>query len=295
MATPNVAVIVGSSKGLGLHLARSYLARTDLHVVSLSRSPSQARKAILDTSEASPLSTGVNGGDKKGREHDAASLSGFDGGRLTSLEVDAKQEDSIAQAASEVEKKFGQGSLKLLFNVAGVLTPEKNLAQVDYQKMLEQFQLNTFFPLLSYKHFAPLIPKPGPVPDDAPCLSHGLLPRGLSVCASLSARVGSIADNERGGWYSYRASKAAQNQITKSVSREMYNKNLNAIALALHPGTVRSDLSKEFTGGPNSSKQKDHGEFEAHEAAANLVNVLSKTSKEHNGKFLDWAGKEVPW
>ena len=294
MPAPNVAVIVGSSKGLGLHLARAYLARTDLQIVSLSRTPDQARKAILDTSSASPLSTGAQPNEKKSSQ-DAATMSAFDSSRLTNLEINVKEEDSIAQAASEVSKKFGQGSLKLLFNVAGVLTPEKNLSQVDYDQMLQQFQINTFFPLLSYKHFAPLIPKPGPIPEDAPCLSHGLLPRELSVCASLSARVGSIGDNQRGGWYSYRSSKAAQNQITRSVSREMYNKNMNAVALALHPGTVRSDLSKEFTGGPNSSKPKNEGEFEAHESAAHLVNVLKGIKKEDNGKFLDWQGKEVPW
>lgn len=262
--------------------------------MSLSRSPDAARKAILDTKTASPLSTGTQSSEKKASE-DASKMSGFDSSRLTNLELDATKEDSIAQAASEVSKKFGEGSLKLLFNVAGVLTPEKNLSQVDYDEMLQQFQINTFFPLLSYKHFSNLIPKPGPIPEDAPCLSHGLLPRELSVCASLSARVGSIGDNQRGGWYSYRASKAAQNQITKCVSREMYNKNLNAVAVALHPGTVRSDLSKDFTGGPNSDKPKSDGEFEAHEAAANLVQVLKGVKKEDNGKFWDWQGKEVPW
>ncbi|CAO1634675.1 unnamed protein product [Parajaminaea phylloscopi] len=294
MPAPNVAVIVGSSKGIGLNLTRAYLARTDLQIVSLSRSPDAARKAILDTRGSSPLATGAHSSEVKSNG-DAAHMSSFDSSRLTSLEIDVRQEDSIAAAAQQVKDKFGEGSLKLLFNVAGTLTPEKNLAQVEYETLLEQFRINAFFPLLSYKHFAPLLPKPGPIPEDAPCLSHGLLPRELSIIASLSARVGSIADNQRGGWYSYRASKAAQNQFTRSFSKELHNKNLNAVALALHPGTVRSDLSKDFTGGPGSSKEKGPGEFEANEAAANLINVLKKVNKEDNGSFLDWSGKTVPW
>lgn len=294
MPSPNVAVIVGSSKGLGLNLTRAYLARTDLQIVSLSRSPDAARKAILDTRGSSPLATGAESSEVKANG-DAADMTTFDQSRLTNLEIDVRQEDSIASAAQQIKSKFGEGSLKLLFNVAGVLTPEKNLSQVDYNEMLEQFKINAFFPLLSFKHFSPLLPKPGPIPEDAPCLSHGLLPRELSLIASLSARVGSISDNHRGGWYSYRASKAAQNQFTRSFSKELSNKNLNAVALALHPGTVRSELSKAFTGGAGSSKQKAEGEFEANEAAANLINVLKKVSKEDNGKFLDYNGKEVPW
>lgn len=291
MVSPNVAVIVGSSKGIGLHLTRAYLARTDLQIVSLSRSPKEARKAILDTKLASPLSTGTKSSEKKANE-DASKLASFDQSRLTNLEIDVRKEDSIAQAASEVEKKFGKGSLKLLFNVAGKLTPEKNLQQVEYEEMLHQFQINTFFPLLSFKHFSPLLPKPGDTPSkDDPCLSHGLLPRDLSILTSLSARVGSISDNKRGGWYSYRSSKAAQNQITRSLSIELANKSSAALAVALHPGTVRTDLSKEFT----ANRELGKGEFEAPEAASNLIEVLSKLKKEDNGKFLDWEGKEVGW
>lgn len=295
MPAPNVAVIIGSSKGLGLNLARSYLARTDLQIVSLSRNPDAARKAIVDTRGASPIATGASSSDKKASTGDAADMSTFDGSRLTNLEVDVREEDSIAEAAKQVKSKFGEGALKLLMNVSGILTPEKNLAQVEYEEIMEHFKINAFFPLLSYKHFAPLIPKPGPIPDDAPCLSHGLLPRELSVIASLSARVGSIGDNHRGGWYSYRASKAAQNQFTRSFSKELSNKNLNAVAVALHPGTVRSDLSRDFTGGPGSDKKMGEGEFEPNQAAANLVEVLKGMNKEKNGMFLDFRGKEVPW
>lgn len=294
MATPSVAVIVGSSKGLGLHLTRAYLARTDLNIVSLSRKPDEARKSILDTRQGSPLSTGAKSDEKKSSD-DAGSMSSFDSKRLTNFEVDVRQEDSIAEAAKQVEQKFGKGSLKLLFNVAGTLQPEKNLSQVNYDEMMEQFKINAFFPLLSFKHFAPLLPRPGPVPEDAPCLSHGLLPRELSLIASLSARVGSIGDNHLGGWYSYRASKAAQNQFTRSFSGELRNKTINAIALALHPGTVRSDLSQDFTGGPHSEKPLGQGEFEPEQAANNLIEVLKKVKKEDNGKFLDWQSKEVPW
>lgn len=142
MAPPNVAVIVGSSQGLGLHLARSYLARTDLQVVSLSRKPSEARNAILDTKAASPLNLNGPNGSKKTGEADAANMSHLEGSRLTNLEVDVRNEESLQQAASEVSKKFGDSSLRLLFNVAGKLTPEKNLGQVEYEEMLEQFKVS---------------------------------------------------------------------------------------------------------------------------------------------------------
>lgn len=311
MPRPHVAVIIGSSQGLGLHLTRAYLARTDLHIVSLSRNPDQARKAILDTKGTSPLSyaqghpsngsSSSSDAEEKLARGDAAHMSTLSSDRLLSLPVDVRDEDSIAKAADSVREAYGEGSLKLLFNVAGRLHPEKNLGQVQYDEMLEQFKLNAFFPLLSFKHFAPLLPKPATSAREqedaaaAPCLSHGLLPRDLSIVASLSARVGSIADNQRGGWYSYRASKAAQNQFTRSLSRELHHRNLNAAALALHPGTVRTELSREFTGGAGSTKEKAEGEFEADEAARNLVRVIKGVKREDNGKFLDWRGQEVPW
>jgi len=98
-------------------------------------------------------------------------------------------------------------------------------------------RINTFAPLLSFKHFAPLLPKKIDYSaEEDSCPSRGFLPKNLSVIASMSARVGSISDNGRGGWYSYRASKAAQNQLTKTLSHELRLRNHPAISVGLHPG-----------------------------------------------------------
>ncbi|KAE8226173.1 hypothetical protein CF319_g1215 [Tilletia indica] len=297
MSPPSVAIIQGSSKGIGLALTRAYLARTSLHIVSLSRNPSAAREAILSTDSATSLL-------HKNTQDFSDAIKNDGEKRLTTIEIDIKEEDSIRAAKEEVEKKFGAGSLRLLFNISGVLQPEKNLTQVDAKSMLEMFQINTFAPLLMFKHFQSLLPeKPSSFNESSDASedpAKGLLPRDASVLASLSARVGSIADNGRGGWYSYRSSKAALNQITRTLSHELLMHNRPALACALHPGTVRSELSKAFTGGPgggDGNKKKGQGEFETWESAEHLMNVIKdlKKADNKNGIFRDWAGKEIPW
>jgi NAD(P)-dependent dehydrogenase (short-subunit alcohol dehydrogenase family) len=106
----------------------------------------------------------------------------------------------------------------------------------------------------------------------------------------MSARVGSITDNAMGGWYSYRASKAGVNQLVKSL--DIYLKNTaggNAMAVGLHPGTVKTDLSKEFWGSTKKEKL-----FEAEWVAERLCQVVKEVGVEGRGKCWDWAGKEIP-
>ncbi|KAK0524133.1 hypothetical protein OC835_001646 [Tilletia horrida] len=296
MSLPSVAVIQGSSQGIGLALTRAYLAKSSLHVVALSRNPSAARDAILATDASASLL----------HEHTQQfnnALKGDAKERLTTLEVDIKHEDSIKAARDEVEKKFGKDSLRLLFNVSGILRPEKNLGQIDAKSMLETFQINTFAPLLMFKHFESLLPaKPSSFDSSSDDPAAGLLPAQSSVLASLSARVGSIADNGRGGWYSYRSSKSALNQITRTLAHELQMRNRPALACVLHPGTVRSELSRDFTGGPGGvdkkkgqSREKGKGEFETWEAADHLMRVIQELAKDDNGVFRDWAGKDIPW
>lgn len=315
MAPGNVAVIVGASKGIGLELARIYLSQTNLQLVALSRNADQARKNILDTSSSSPLKVlfdkqkkGGNGDAAKphAQQMDAAELSHLDSSRLTTIDIDIKKEDSIRSASEEVRKKFGDDSLRFLFNVAGVLTVEKNVGQVEYEEMLEQFQINTFAPLLTSKHFVPLFAKKLKANGDDD-LSQGLLPHNLGVVANMSARVGSIAENQKGGWYSYRSSKAAQNQITRSLAHEFLMKKTPALCVGLHPGTVRTSLSEAFTGGPGGKKKPQssqqetdeqrwaRGEFEADEAAANLSQVIAQLKQEQSGLIWDYKGAQVPY
>ncbi|CEH16801.1 Predicted short chain-type dehydrogenase [Ceraceosorus bombacis] len=273
----SLAVILGSSRGLGLNLARGHLLRSSLNVVCTSRTPDEAREAIL-----------------KDLPSDAKD-------RLTTLKADVTKEASFEELAGQIKE---MGEIRSLWNVAGILRPEKNLAQVGYDEMLRQFQINTFAPLLAMKHLVPLLPKqisrggerkPGaPAGTDS---ASDVAPNGLALIASLSARVGSIEDNGRGGWYSYRASKAAQNQITRTLARELTLRKVPAISIGLHPGTVRSELSKEFTGGPGGKdgKAPGPGEFEAPDAAENLLNVVRGLTVEDSGGFRDWEGKKVPF
>ncbi|UZJ57362.1 hypothetical protein CBS101457_006682 [Exobasidium rhododendri] len=306
----SVAVIVGSSQGIGLQLARIYLSQTGMQVVALSRNSKSAKEAILDTSTNVPFISQANRNVdltseeafKHFKAKDSSSI--FDKDRLTAIDVDVIDEESIRKASEQVKSAFGKDSVRLIFNVAGKLKVEKSLAQVEYEEMLSQFQMNTFAPLLAMKHFTPLLQSSKTLSsmDD---LSHGLLPEHQNIVANMSARVGSINDNHKGGWYSYRASKAAQNQITRTASLEMAMRKVPAICVGLHPGTVRTDLSKGFTGG-SGAKQDDRekeetaarrqkGEFEADESASLLTGVISRLTEKDGGLIWDYAGKQVPY
>lgn len=233
---PNVAIIQGTGSGIGAQIAKQYLSRTGLQVVALSRDASRAKNAILS-------------GDN------------LDESRLHPISLDIKSEESYHAAAQEIASRFGDSCLKTLWNINGILHAEKNLSQISLKHLEETFAVNTFSHLLGFKYFVPLIPRgaeakkiqEGKVEN----LAEGVLPGDLSVIASISAKVGSIGDNQKGGWYSYRASKAALNQLIKTLSKELELRSVPAISVGLHPGTVRSYLSKDFTGGEGSDKPLD--------------------------------------
>lgn len=263
--------------GIGAQIAKQYLSRTGLQVVALSRDASRAKDAILSSS------------------------SDLDASRLHTISLDITSEDSYHSAAQEITSKFGKSCLKTLWNINGILHAEKNLSQIDLQHVHETFAVNTFSHLLGFKHFVPLIPRGSEAKaiqeGQAENLAEGVLPGDLSVVASLSAKVGSIGDNQKGGWYSYRASKAALNQMIKTLSKELELRSVPAISVGLHPGTVRSNLSKDFTGGEGSDKPLDRskGQFEASEAAKNLVELVSGLKKGDNGTFRDYKNDIIPW
>ncbi|GAA6060211.1 hypothetical protein JCM10212_002290 [Sporobolomyces blumeae] len=273
----SVAIVQGAGGGIGSQFARHLLRQTNLSIVATSRDPSSARRAILE---------GLNG-DK------------VDESRLKVLEVDAKHENTIEKAAEEVRKDFGEKSLRLLINASGVLHADKSIAEVNYDKLLEQFQLNTFAHLLTFKHFFPLLPQKNDIRSTKADSSsedpaNGMVQPGLSVLASLTARIGSIGDNGRGGWIGYRTSKAASNQMIATLQRELEMRSTPTAAVALHPGTtVGTNLSKPWT--KESDAGKKEGVHTADVAASKLLDVIKGLKKEDGGKFLDYAGKEIPW
>ena len=168
--------------------------------------------------------------------------------------------------------------LSLVFDATGILhseesnqMPEKTYKNIDLNFMKKNFEINTFGPALLMKYFLPLLDS-----------------ESKSVFVSLSAKVGSIKDNKYGGWYSYRASKAALNQLIKTASIELAMKNKKAICIAVHPGTVVSKLSQPF--------QKTDLKIQSpHESAKNILQVIFNLNSQNTGNFYNWDGTLLPW
>ena len=187
------------------------------------------------------------------------------------LTIDITDETSIEAAADKIE-----ASLDLIFVATGILHgeaihPEKALRDLDSAAMQKVFMRNTFGPALLLKHFMPKLKK-----------------EERAVMALLSARVGSIGDNKIGGWYSYRASKAALNMIIKCAAIEAARRFKHQIILGLHPGTVDTKLSEPFQGHVPEGKL-----FTPDYSAAQMMSVLQKITPEDSGKILDYAGMEI--
>jgi NAD(P)-dependent dehydrogenase (short-subunit alcohol dehydrogenase family) len=196
--------------------------------------------------------------------------------RSSNPPLDLLDESSIEKAADFIKNQ--QKSLCLLFDATGILhnedqnqMPEKTYKNIDLTFMKKNFEINVMGPALVMKHFLPLLDK-----DQK------------SIFATLSAKVGSISDNRYGGWYSYRASKAALNQMIKTASIELKMKNRNAICVAIHPGTVTSKLSKPF--------QKDNLKIQSNEESAkNIAEVIGGLKMSDSGLFFDWNGSIINW
>ncbi len=168
--------------------------------------------------------------------------------------------------------------IHLSINVAGVLhgpgfDPEKKLEDLDPDVLRHVFTVNAFGPILLLKALRPL-------------LASG----GKSVFAAISARVGSIGDNRLGGWYAYRASKAALNQFLKTASVEMARRNRNVIVAALHPGTTDTELSSPFQARVPAGKL-----FPVEKTSRLLMEVIDGLDDSDNGGFFAWDGSAIAW
>ena len=168
--------------------------------------------------------------------------------------------------------------LRLVINTAGVLhgpdlQPEKRLSQVNQASLATSFGLNAFGPILLAQAVEPLLPKDQPF--------H---------FASLSARVGSIGDNSLGGWYSYRASKAAQNQLLRTLAIEWKRRLPLGCVSLLHPGTTATELSRPFQAGVAPGHL-----FSPARSANHLLDVLEGLGEDQSGHFWAWDGSAIPW
>ena len=192
-------------------------------------------------------------------------------GRQTAVRLDFADETSVAEAAVALRQ---EAPFHLVVVTTGVLhlpgvQPEKRLADLSLSAMEEVFRINTFGPALVLRHSAPL------------------LDRQRSVLAMLSAKVGSLGDNRLGGWYSYRASKAALNMMVKTAAIETRRTHPGAVLVALHPGTVKSALSRPFRG--------DEIGRQPLEAATAMLSVLDGLRAEDSGSFVAYDGQRLPW
>jgi NAD(P)-dependent dehydrogenase (short-subunit alcohol dehydrogenase family) len=255
------AFVCPSTQGISLALTRRLLLGTDLPVYATYRSgsPKEVARNIL-----SPLKD-------------------VDNSRLTLIPLDLTREDTITAAAQQLADSLPRDQesyLHTAFMTGGTLHTEKKPTDLDAGIIKQMFGINVISHLLLIKHFARFLPKTQSVADG------GRLP--VAKWVHISARLGSITDNKRGGWYSYRASKAALNQVIKTFDLHLNQTNRRAICVGIHPGTVRTNLSKPFW---NSVAKENL--LEPDFSARRIIQVIEELDVTGRGKVWDWRGKEV--
>jgi NAD(P)-dependent dehydrogenase (short-subunit alcohol dehydrogenase family) len=191
--------------------------------------------------------------------------------RQSAPSIDFDDEASVAEAAQALA---AGGKFHLIINAAGLLhnadfMPEKKLADLNYAQLEATFRVNTLGPALVLRHFSPL------------------LDGERAVLAVISAKVGSIEDNRLGGWYSYRASKAALNMLLKTAAIELRRSKPSAVLVSLHPGTVNTGLSRPFKGEQIGRP--------AQVAAQEMLAVLDALTAADSGSFVAYNGERLPW
>lgn len=194
--------------------------------------------------------------------------------KITSHGINITDEGSIQNAV----QNLGDIKFDIIILASGMLhdettMPEKSLRDINIDNFNKIFLVNTFAPALVAKYFLPLLPKDK-----------------KSVFTALSARVGSISDNGLGGWYAYRASKAALNMILKNAAIETARRYKQASIIGLHPGTVDTGLSKPFQGNVAEGKL-----FTADQSAAYMLNVINNVTPEDSGHTFAWDGQKIPF
>lgn len=243
-------LICGASRGIGLALCAALLARDDV---------AQVWAVAREASTSAGL----------------AELAEQYGQRLRRVDCDARNEQALEALASQTLE--GCEHLHLVISALGILhqdgaKPEKGLAQLTLASMQASFATNTFAPILLLKHLLPLLRKQP------------------STFAALSARVGSIGDNRLGGWYSYRASKAALNQLLHTASIELKRLNHASTVLAIHPGTTDTELSQPFQANVPEGQL-----FEPAFSAERIIEVVGAHGPTDSGTFWAWDDKPIVW
>lgn len=244
------STILGAGHGIGLALVRAILMESsESHVFASYREKNRAQ-SLLEMKKLYP-------------------------NKLTLACVNPTKENSLESFYQVVAGKASQ--MDLMINCVGVLDdlvchPEKILSKISMEALTHSFIINSAVTPVFAKTFLPLIRK-----------------SPLSLFSSISAKVGSIEDNYLGGWYGYRASKAALNMFIKNIAIEFSNRSIPCLALSIHPGTTKTALSEPYI---KKSKLKIHS---TSETASNILDVFEGKKLHNSGKFFSWDGTEIPW
>lgn len=248
-AGPAGAVVVGASGGLGAAFVETLIERGGFATLL---ALSRSASPAVDDAPRGPSGT-----------------------RVVRARMDITDAADIAAAASLAR---GLAPPRLVIVASGLLhapdglRPEKTLSQLDGERLARLFAVNATGPALVARHFLPLMPR-----------------TGRTVFAAVSARVGSISDNRLGGWYGYRASKAALNQLLRTIAIEWSRSAKDGICVGLHPGTVDTPLSAPFQANVEPGRL-----FTPARSAGLLLDVIGRLTPADSGRVWDWDGQEVP-
>jgi NAD(P)-dependent dehydrogenase (short-subunit alcohol dehydrogenase family) len=248
------ALIVGASQGIGLEFVRQFLQddRCD-RLYATYRNPNSRLLALSDS-------------------------------RLCCLPLDITNEAQIAEVVQTIQAETP--ALQQVINCVGLLhdgamQPEKSLRHLNTEQLLHYFQVNSIGAVLLAKHVQLLL-KQG--------AKQNQTKKGRVILATISAKVGSIGDNQLGGWYGYRASKAALNMFMRTTAIEYKRSCPGAIVVMLHPGTTDTRLSEPFQRGVSPEKL-----FSTERTVRQLLEVLDRLEENDSGEFFSWDGSRLPW
>ena len=245
------ALVVGASQGIGLGFVKQLLANQAMaKIFATYRHPESAAELL--------------------------NLAHQHSDRLQCFAVDLTEEVQIAESVNKISTEVKQ--LHFVINCVGILhegklQPEKSLRQIEPDHLIRYFQVNSIGGVLLAKHLMPLFRHQDP-----------------SIFASISAKIGSIGDNRLGGWYGYRASKAALNMFMRTTAIEYSRRCPKTIVVTLHPGTTDTNLSQPFQKNVPPEKL-----FSVEKTVNQLLAVIDDLKIEDSGNFFSWDGSTLPW
>ncbi|MBE9066914.1 SDR family NAD(P)-dependent oxidoreductase [Leptolyngbya cf. ectocarpi LEGE 11479] len=244
------ALVVGGNRGIGLGFVRQLLSNKQFAHIFATYRTESSSTELLKLAQADD--------------------------RLHCLAMDITDETQIENGLADLKAIVPQ--LHVVINCVGFLhegsiTPEKALRQLNPDHLMRYFQVNSIGAALLAKHLLPLLNHPQP-----------------NIFATISAKIGSIEDNRLGGWYGYRASKAALNMFLKTAAIEYSRRSKHTAIVLLHPGTTDTRLSEPFQRGVPPDKL-----FPVEKTVGLLSNVLEQVTLDDNGAFFSWDGSRLPW